>query len=566
MSKKAYQLTAVETIDPTRLLTMHTNNGAGPSVKITLEDFLAGLVRDTLSVGVSNADYLVDDIANLHTPLQAALNEMKDRGGGVVQVKGAGEDPYHSAQVVIPVGVSIFFDPDCYIIGKTNAAPNLFISENFATYAGSGNAFGLGNAHGFITGGHFEGGNQTPSGAGSTQYRNQNAVFKLYLWDYTISDIRINYASEVGLYTEHDNDWNDDGTFNTYEFGETVFRNIKIKNYGIVGWVNRGPHDSVSDAIYISSSDGAGVNADYGYVQQSSNTAGEKWGAHGHVANYLHVWGQHNWNAVLLDGSNILNGFVYAEGSDFAAVFIRNSSANRFNAFVGYCTHGIEFQGTSNGNEITAIVESNVSGDLFRLNDAVSSNVLRQGPGYGFPGGAVFGLETGSYTGGKNTFELWPGNTATEISGLSVMGFDDVLISPHRQHLQYSPRDDSFSGQTILATAGESLVFGDVCYVKSDGKMGKADADAIATAGAMFVALGTTANNAKGLFLVGGVVRDDSAYNFTPGGFIYLSTTAGGITQTPPSGAADVVQLLGVALTADKWLFHPNLAMVEIVS
>jgi hypothetical protein len=123
--------------------------------------------------------------------------------------------------------------------------------------------------------------------------------------------------------------------------------------------------------------------------------------------------------------------------------------------------------------------------------------------------------------------------------------------------------DDSASGATTTLTAGEDLVIGDVCYVKSDGKMGKADADAIATSSALFMATGTIANNASGTFLAWGLLRDDSAYNFTIGGLVYLSTTPGGITQTAPSGTDDVIQILGVAMTADIVFFTPSLVQVE---
>ena len=563
MAKEAFQLAEVTTLDTSKLITLHTANGVGPSVKITLENFLAGLVREVITVGVANADYIVTDPDNLHTQLQEAMDYVKDTfGAGVVRVKGRGSASYKAAQMTIPTGVSLLFDHDCYIIGKTNQAPCLFISENFATYAGSGNAFGQGNAHGFFSGGKFEAGTQTASGF--TDYRNANAVIKMYVWDFLIKSIRINYAGEVALYTEHDNDWNDDGTFNTYEFGENRFDDIKIKNYGKVGWVNRGPHDSNCDSVYISSSDDSGLNPDYGYVQQTNSATGQKYGSNGFVAHYLHVWGNHNYNAVLLDRSNIIDGFIYAEGCDQAAIYISNSSANRFNAFVGFCTNGVEFQGDCDGNNIITVVESNVTGALYKVNDTLTNSILAQGAGYGQCGGAVFDLATANYDGSKNQFILWAGNTATPFAGISVMHDSDILEGAGKNHLQYTPNDDSYSGTTILATGGESLVFGDVCYIKSDGKMGKADADAIATAGAVFMAMGTIANNAKGLFLVNGVVRDDSAYNFTIGGMVYLSTTAGGVTQTAPSGTGDVVQVLGVALTADKFLFNPNLAMVEI--
>lgn len=531
------------------------------SYKILKEKILPAAI--CLTVGLESADYIADP-DNLDIAWQEAIDAVANStwGKGLVYVK-AGD--YLSAQVIWKNGVSLQAESrGTHIKGKTNAAPCILKSEDFDASAGFGNAF-AGISHVFIDGFNFEGGTQVASGGGD--YRDMNAVIKVYGWDLRMSNIRIDYASELSLYTEHDNDWNDDGTFNTYEFGENVYKNIRMKNYGKVGWVNRGSHDSYIDSVYISSSDDSFLNPDYGYIQETNGAATKRFGSNGASIKYLHVWGNHNHNAVLLDNSNVIDGFIYAEGSDEAAIYIKNgSSANKFNAFVGYCTNGVEFAGASNGNDITCVIESNVSGAMFKLNDATSNNILRQGSGYGQPGGAVFDLATANYTGSKNRFELWAGNTATPLAGYSVMSNDDLLIGAGGAHLQYSPKDVYYSGTTILVTGGESLVFGDVTYVKSDSKMGKADADAIATSGAIFLALGTIANNAKGLFLVNGVVRNDSLYNLTPGGLIYLSTTAGGITQTPPSGPADVVQILGVALTADKWLFSPNLGMIEIVS
>lgn len=128
-----------------------------------------------------------------------------------------------------------------------------------------------------------------------------------------------------------------------------------------------------------------------------------------------------------------------------------------------------------------------------------------------------------------------------------------------------SVADVTFSGITSTLTAGEALVLGDVCYLKSDGKMWKADADAIATASATAIALATISANATGSFGMHGYLRNDTAYAWTVGGLLYLSTTAGAITKTAPSGTDDVVQILGQAYTADIIYFNPQLVQVEIV-
>ena len=56
----------------------------------------------------------------------------------------------------------------------------------------------------------------------------------------------------------------------------------------------------------------------------------------------------------------------------------------------------------------------------------------------------------------------------------------------------------------------------------------------------------------------GSWVRND-AWNWTVGGVLYLDTaTAGGLTQTVPSGTDDVVKIVGHAVSADVIYFNPS--------
>jgi hypothetical protein len=110
-----------------------------------------------------------------------------------------------------------------------------------------------------------------------------------------------------------------------------------------------------------------------------------------------------------------------------------------------------------------------------------------------------------------------------------------------------------------IGLAGESLAFGDVCYMKSDGKFWKADANAASAYPATAMAIATISTNASGTFLMSGQARLDS-WNWTIGGVVYLSTTAGSMTQTQPSATDDVIQVLGIAHpNADTVYFHPSL-------
>lgn len=130
--------------------------------------------------------------------------------------------------------------------------------------------------------------------------------------------------------------------------------------------------------------------------------------------------------------------------------------------------------------------------------------------------------------------------------------------------LSMSLAEHNSSGIKVLLTAGASLAYGDPCKLNASGKAIVATADAIANAGAEFLCLESSISaDSTGYFLIGpGILRHD-AFSLTAGSRIYLSTT-GTITHTAPSSSNNVVQVLGVALSATKILFRPELTMVEV--
>ena len=128
--------------------------------------------------------------------------------------------------------------------------------------------------------------------------------------------------------------------------------------------------------------------------------------------------------------------------------------------------------------------------------------------------------------------------------------------------LTEAPSNVSASGVKSTFTAGENLVFGEVGYIKSDGKIWKADATTIATAYVVVMTLATINAEASGSFLLLGIVRDDT-WAWTVGGEIYLHTTAGEISQTAPSATDNAIIVVGIATHADRILFKPDLTIIE---
>lgn len=140
---------------------------------------------------------------------------------------------------------------------------------------------------------------------------------------------------------------------------------------------------------------------------------------------------------------------------------------------------------------------------------------------------------------------------------------DDIVADISAVTLSPPASDLGWSGARAGLVAAQSLVAGDVVYCNSSTKYAKADADAIATASAQFICLETIAADATGNFGPPCGFFRKNAWDWTPGGLIYLSTVAGEITQTPPSGEDDVVQILGYAHSADIIWWNPQLWQAE---
>lgn len=141
---------------------------------------------------------------------------------------------------------------------------------------------------------------------------------------------------------------------------------------------------------------------------------------------------------------------------------------------------------------------------------------------------------------------------------LDTNGYDIVLKGDDGVFMEDAASSDhQASGAKVVLTAGENLVFGDVCYVKSDGKAWKADANAAEPAPrAWLVALGTINTNATGSFAAPGCFIRDDSWSWTVGGPVYLSDTAGAMTQTAPNHN----RALGIATHADRMFFFPQVA------
>jgi len=128
--------------------------------------------------------------------------------------------------------------------------------------------------------------------------------------------------------------------------------------------------------------------------------------------------------------------------------------------------------------------------------------------------------------------------------------------------------DHSFAGILMEATAGETVNIGDACYMKADGLLWIAKADAPATMPAVAMATATITAGNSGVFLLYGNIRDNS-WAWTVGSKVYVTvtgTTGNTLTHTIPAGTGYQIQPIAIAFpNADTLFFNPNLSRPPIL-
>ncbi len=104
---------------------------------------------------------------------------------------------------------------------------------------------------------------------------------------------------------------------------------------------------------------------------------------------------------------------------------------------------------------------------------------------------------------------------------------------------------------SLIATSGETLAEGDIVYMKVDGKVWKAKANADLTSVALGLAATTvSADSPVNIILLGELTH--STWSLTIGEQLWLSpATAGELTATPPSATDQYIVPIGVAIATD---------------
>jgi len=123
--------------------------------------------------------------------------------------------------------------------------------------------------------------------------------------------------------------------------------------------------------------------------------------------------------------------------------------------------------------------------------------------------------------------------------------------------------DHTTTGMTAQMLAGGAIsAFDLVCIHTTTQEVVEADASAYATARVIGIAPAAISDTATGTILLHGFIRDDS-WGWTTGATLYLSETAGALTETAPTTDGAFVQAVGIALEPDVVYINPSMDVIE---
>lgn len=186
---------------------------------------------------------------------------------------------------------------------------------------------------------------------------------------------------------------------------------------------------------------------------------------------------------------------------------------------------------------------------------------------------------TGILNVGAGEFRITSANVGTNADSVPTLSStstltNKTLTSPTIQtspvlaaatNLKFTVPSSDVTGTGITTnefnSGYSSTAIGDLVYLDSSATWQKADADASAAtySSLLGIALSVTASGAAATVLLQGFVYAASPFpTFTIGAPIYMSATAGAVTQTAPVTTDSATRIVGYAVHADKMWFNPS--------
>ena len=209
----------------------------------------------------------------------------------------------------------------------------------------------------------------------------------------------------------------------------------------------------------------------------------------------------------------------------------------------------------SNSGDVTVKLVTNAKDLIFTDNGDAAGLTIKDAQGGIIVPGEVMTTKL-SYTDGDDALTIADGGGLTVAQNMTMADGASIILDAE-------PGTDHYATGIIASMqAGEAISAFELVYIHSDGDLMKADASATGTMPAIGIATAAISDTAYGNILLRGFVRDDT-WNWTPGGRLYVSETAGAITQTAPSDDGDFIQVVGIALTADIGYFTFDTTTIE---
>lgn len=205
------------------------------------------------------------------------------------------------------------------------------------------------------------------------------------------------------------------------------------------------------------------------------------------------------------------------------------------------------------GTHIT--IESDPASDGIKWSVDASSISINDLADVNFGGGVI---AAGNILIGNGSTGNFDRSQLTVDSTLSLVATDGgITLGVNATPPLEKPTSSGYSGSTIIGDAGEALSLGDLVRYDSSGDFVKASATSLATGPAIGIATASVALGASIEILTDGYIYIAS-HGVPVNTVIYLSTTAGQATTTPPSSVSNLVQAVGIASSADSFLFKPS--------
>jgi hypothetical protein len=166
---------------------------------------------------------------------------------------------------------------------------------------------------------------------------------------------------------------------------------------------------------------------------------------------------------------------------------------------------------------------------------------------------------------GRSASEVLSDIGALPVAGGTMTGAITLAENASIAHDPALSADGKYTGLTITGTAGAALAFGDLIYLDpTDSKWELADANAASAAdgdsrGILGICVLAANENAATNILLNGVVRADTAFpTLTVNAPVYVSETAGDVTNTQPTTTDVVIRIVGYGLDGNSMYFNPE--------